>query len=418
MFRNYLRIAFAVFMRRKFFTLISLFGITFTLAILVATIGVMDNTFGELPPEVNQDRTLNVFSLYSSRETEQGTQVMHTRGISQVFLERMTKELPGIERVSLYSNRDPVTSYHGGEQLESQLKYVDLEFWRILRFEFLEGRPFTEDEYKNAAFTAIINETTRRKFFGTSPAAGKTLELGGNSYRVVGVVHDIPLIRNISYSDIWLPRTLKPDIPEEDRIFGSYMALILAENSGNFHQIREEFRSRVEEYKQSDKSYTILVCYPETLFEQAARDMLTDGSTYTDASLPAIGAIIILGILFMVLPTINLVNLNIGRIAERASEIGVRRAFGAPTGSLILQFLVENVILCLIGGIIAIPSAYLILEAISSLGLIPFSEFTINYRVFAYALAVTLFFGIFSGVYPAWRMSRMHPVDALRGGGA
>jgi len=59
--------------------------------------------------------------------------------------------------------------------------------------------------------------------------------------------------------------------------------------------------------------------------------------------------------------------------------------------------------------------ALLVLRAISASGVIPYAEFHVNYRILLYGIALTLFFGSFSGVYPAWRMSRLNPVQALKG---
>jgi putative ABC transport system permease protein len=58
----------------------------------------------------------------------------------------------------------------------------------------------------------------------------------------------------------------------------------------------------------------------------------------------------------------------------------------------------------------------LVLRLLTISALIPYAEFTMNYRIFGFAVAVALMFGVLSGVYPAWRMSRLHPVEALRGG--
>ncbi len=118
--------------------------------------------------------------------------------------------------------------------------------------------------------------------------------------------------------------------------------------------------------------------------------------------------------LFMILPAISLININVSRIMERASEIGVRKAFGASSWILVGQFVVENVLLTLVGGLIGFVLAAVVLQLLSNSYLIPYAEFYVNYRIFAYGLLMAVLFGVFAGVYPAWKMSRLHPVEALR----
>src|SRR6201986_3751418 len=118
--------------------------------------------------------------------------------------------------------------------------------------------------------------------------------------------------------------------------------------------------------------------------------------------------------LFMLLPTLNLVNINITRIMERSSEIGVRKAFGASSRTLVYQFIVENMILTLLGGAIGLVLSAIIIQFINSFHLIANLELTINFTVLFYSLLVCLFFGLFSGVYPAWRMSKLNVVAALK----
>jgi len=121
-------------------------------------------------------------------------------------------------------------------------------------------------------------------------------------------------------------------------------------------------------------------------------------------------------ILFMALPALNLVNLNLSRILERSSEIGVRKAFGASSAHLVWQFILENVILCLIGGVLALFGAVLAIKLTVQSGLAPYTEVPLNFRVYLYAVGLACLFGVISGALPAWRMSRLHPVEALRGG--
>ncbi len=129
-----------------------------------------------------------------------------------------------------------------------------------------------------------------------------------------------------------------------------------------------------------------------------------------------VGLLTGLGLLFALIPTVNLVNINISRIMERASEIGVRKAFGAPARTLVGQFLIENILLTLVGGLLGFAGSILALRVISQSGLFQYAQFTLNPRVFAYGMAMAVLFGFISGVYPAWRMSRLNPVDALKGG--
>jgi len=118
--------------------------------------------------------------------------------------------------------------------------------------------------------------------------------------------------------------------------------------------------------------------------------------------------------LFMLIPALNLVNINLSRIMERSSEIGVRKAFGASSGYLVGQFLVENIILTLLGGIIGLFLSLTVLRIFTTLQLIPYGHVRFNGWIFLYGFVLPLVFGIFSGVYPAWKMSRYHPVEALR----
>ena len=118
----------------------------------------------------------------------------------------------------------------------------------------------------------------------------------------------------------------------------------------------------------------------------------------------------------MLLPAVNLMNLNTSRIMERASEIGVRKAFGASSRALVAQFVIENVVLTLVGAAIGFVLSAWLLTAINASGVIQYAALHLNYRIFAWGVALAIAFGLLSGVYPAWRMSRLHPVQALKGG--
>ena len=99
---------------------------------------------------------------------------------------------------------------------------------------------------------------------------------------------------------------------------------------------------------------------------------------------------------------------------ERSSEIGVRKAFGASSKTLVYQFIVENIILTLLGGLIGVVLSIIILKIINSENLIANLELSLNPTVLFIGLLICLVFGFLSGVYPAWRMSKLNVVTALK----
>jgi len=126
-------------------------------------------------------------------------------------------------------------------------------------------------------------------------------------------------------------------------------------------------------------------------------------------------AITLFVFLLMLLPTLNLININITRIMERSSEIGVRKAFGASARTLVYQFLVENIILTLLGGLVGVILSFVVIQVLNNAALIANFELSLNFTVLCYGLLACLVFGLLSGVYPAWRMSRLNVVNALKG---
>lgn len=414
MLKNYLKIAFKVFLRRKFFTFISLFAISFTLVVLMVAVAFLDNTFSPHAPENKQERTLGVFFMEMKSPDDHSTW-NGTTGYG--FLDRYVRTLPNAEKVAIFSEPELVHSYKNGEKIPAYLKRTDGAFWEILEFEFLEGAAFTAEDDKNANFVAVINEATRQKFFGNEPAVGKTIETDGQNFRVVGVVANVPYLRQVPFSDIWVPiSTIKNDSYKKE-LMGNFIGLILARSAADFPAIRDEFQSRLPQVEFPDpKSWNKLRGTPETFFDSAAREMFGERDDYTkNHGGKLMAAIILAMLLFMLLPTVNLININVSRIMERASEIGVRKAFGASSWTLVGQFIVENVILTLIGGVIGFVLSRFVLQAISQSAWFPYADFQMNYRIFLYGMLLAVSFGLLSGVYPAWKMSRLNPVQALKG---
>ncbi len=413
MLKNYLKTAFKVFRRRKFFTFVSLFGIALTLLVLLVATAFLDHVFAARAPETRLDRTLGIFNLEM-----RGPDGRWAGEPGYLFLSRYVldmDELPEVEAVSAFSQESIVASYPEGGKVELRLRRTDGVYWQILDFDFLDGGPFTEADEAQAAPVAVINEETRERLFGDQPAVGRTIDVDGQRFRVVGVVADVSTLRSMSSGDVWVPLTTAKSQTWRREIMSGFHAMILARDRADFPAIKAEYRRRLAAAEPPDpKNYDTFVGSADTYFESLARDLFDDPDS--DHLVWYLRVVIgVLMVLFMVLPSVNLVNLNVSRILERSSEIGVRKAFGASTRALVGQFVVENVLLTLVGGGVGLVLAALVLFTLSDNTFLPHAVFAINFRIFGWGLVITLFFGLLSGIYPAWRMSRLHPVVALQG---
>lgn len=412
MLRSYLVLACKVLLRRKFFTFASLFGVSFTLLVLTLAAAFLDHFFAPHPPETRLGRTLGVYGLAMTAETPNG-RATRTGFPGYAFLDRYLRDLPGAERVAVFQMQKPVLSYLGGQKVRSQLKRTDGAFWQILDFEFVEGEPYTDEDDRQARPVAVINETTRRRFFGDAPAVGRTIEVDRQRFRVVGVVRDVSAVRFVPYADVWVPIHTARSRGFEREYVADFIGLVLADPA-RFPQLRAEFAERVARAEMPDSEFQTFHGGLETLFEFVSRALL---SPALERARPGLLAGLLAGaaVLFMALPAINLVNLSLSRTLERGPEIGLRKAFGASSWTLVGQFVVESLVLSFLGGLLGLALCAVALWAFDSSGWIPYVQLSLNFRVFLWGLLFAAAFGLLSGIYPAWRMSRLHPVVALRG---
>jgi putative ABC transport system permease protein len=371
---------------------------------------LIDHFFLPRAPEVHRDRTLEI-SYMNMRGPENEWNGNPGFG----FLDRYCRNLDGVEMMSIAEGRQHLVTYREGERVELELRRTDGTYWSILDFDFLEGAPFTSEDDAQARPVAVISEAVRRRFFRGGSAVGRTLELAGKSYDVVGVVRSVGPAHDFAYADVWAPIGTMPD-EHRSQLMGDCSALLLADSRGAFRRIRDDFRSRLPLVEFPDpESYDRLEGFPMTRLDAVAAEILP-GQPSPSMAAAFVSLLAALALAFMALPAVNLVNVNLSRIYERMSEIGVRKAFGAASSDLVRQFVLENVMLCLVAGVIGFVFAGLVLASLNASALVPHSEFAVNLRVFLAGMALAVFFGVLSGWYPAWRMSRLHPVIALRGG--
>jgi len=413
MFRNYLVTAYKVLLRRKFFSFVNLFGIALTLGVLTTVVAMLDNYLYPGGAESNSGRYLEVSSLVLVSE-DGHSNWSDNPGFR--FMQEYVLPMKTPERITVFSSVVAGTSFVNGQKHELALKRTDGNYWKILTFRFIEGSPLTEEDNESGRFVAVINRNTRDRIFGERPVLGERLKVNGQTFEIVGVVENEPQMNIHAYADVWVPISTDPSSTYRSQMMSGFDALLLAKSRADLDAIRKEFHEALLSFEYEDPTqFATAYGAADTKLEALARGLTNSQQSYDSGASVFVTTLIAAMVVFMLLPTINLVNLNTSRILERASEIGVRKAFGASSRTLVGQFIVENLVLTLVGGLVGFVLAVLLLDLVTTSDLLKYSALRINVRIFGIALLLIGFFGVLSGAYPAWRMSRMQPVDALRG---
>lgn len=407
MLKNYFKIAIAVLKRRKFFTFISLFGISFTLTIIIVLAAFIDNIVSANYPETNRDRSLYIISMQQKDPVHSGQM---SGPMSFYFLNHYVSTLKTPAKIAISSFFASTNTYVNNKKLVITVKYTNDAFWDVFQYQFLEGKPYNKQQIDNGEHVAVISEDTKKEYFADDASViGKYIEADNVQYRVTGVVKSVPVTQPISSADLFLPYTVSKADYRAKGYMGNYTAVLLANSKSNLPKIQEEYANVVAKLPPENKDFSEI----HSTADSYLKSFLSINNK--DNGVTIILTIIIAFVLFvMLLPTLNLVNINISRILERSSEIGVRKAFGASSKTLVGQFIVENIILTFFGTALGLLFSFIILQVINNSDLISNIHLTINFTVLFYSLIVCLVFGLLSGVYPAWRMSRLHIVTALK----
>jgi putative ABC transport system permease protein len=401
MFENYIKVAFKVMLRQKFFTGVSLFGISFTIMIFSISTGLFDLAYGNSAPAVNRSRSLYMTG-YIPFEQSNGQRT--SIGTDSMFYAELNKS-KYIEHMCVYVDGDTRT-FRNGKLINFKTVYTNEQLWNIYNYKFIEGRPYNKRDVVEGNAYAVITESIKRFYFGDESALGKQIRQDPK-FTVIGVVKDAVLLNAVG------PEAAGIFIPLNEKTVGrsSYKSIILMKDKKDSTYIKAE----VTKITKKTVTYSVL-SGKKVKLKEAFKDIQKDlGSTFLILS--------VFLFFIVVIPALNLVGLSMNRIAERSSEIGIRKAFGASSSVLAGQFIVENIIITLIGGILGVLFTYLASDLLLDVVFLDAPEsvssvrnFLINWRTIAYSFISILFFGLLSGILPAWRMSRLPAVKALKGG--
>lgn len=443
MFKNYLLLSLKVLKRKPFYTFISLFGISFTLTVLMLLTSMGDAMLGSNQPMSDMDRMvfLNNVERFTpffdtipvvdsvvlasgamrydtTFETESAGRMMNNSSGSFHFFDNNLRNLEKVESYSFFNANGSMETYLDGRKVSLTTNYVDADYFRVFDFSFLHGVPFGEAAIKQGDRVAVITDKGALEYFGNASEAviGQEMTVGYDRFRIVGVVAQ-PLAEHYAIrDDVMLPfTTINEKALASTGMGGGFVAVFKASSAAERSSVIDQLAFYAEQFKMPPGSEFERLSLPgKTFLQDFAMDIVGYDDNPERAVWIMFGPLVILLLLFLMLPLLNLVNLNISRVFERRSEIAVRKAFGADSRDILYQFILENIVMTLIGGILGLVLAAVLIWYINDNDLLGITRLAFSPKVFLYFLGLTLLFGLLSGLLPAYRMSRTNIANSLR----
>jgi putative ABC transport system permease protein len=422
MLKNYFKIFVKVALQNKLFTFLSLFGISLTIMFVM----IFSMTISKITSGSGPEKDLKKIVFCDRIMTKRTVNGKSTNGYSisacgRTLSETYLKKIKSADIVSMYTGAMPWEFILNGKYQKKLQNQTDAEYWDLFEYKFLQGRPYTKEEVISGANLAVITQSLKLLIFGSDEnVLGKTVHYTSMDLTVTGVVEDPPKTDQNATGDLYFPYTLLKNTEAFDEYLGGFNTAFKAGNSNQFSAIHDETHAMIARLDAADTTQSIFLSGPYSQLEKIMRGY-GDPEEYSKGS--SLFKYLLYALAFILLPAVNLMALNFARIHERGEEIAIRKSFGAASSALRSQFLFENILMTLTGGIIGIILAYLVVGLLGSSLTISINyfnnvplTFSFNYMVFAATLLACLIFGLLSGYLPAIRLSRMKPAVYLKGG--
>ncbi|MBN1182122.1 MAG: FtsX-like permease family protein [Bacteroidales bacterium] len=216
--------------------------------------------------------------------------------------------------------------------------------------------------------------------------------------------------------NIYIPITCNEEFLSNSIWSGFSIALLEMGNSNDFEKLKNEFKNVLKKVDIADLQPCNHVEGSFTKDNYLGRIKLIFQSLlgfYEFENIIFYLTIAIIVLLFIILPSINLVNINVNRVYERLSEIGIRRSFGSSMKKLMMQFLFENLIITLFGGLLAVALALVVIFCINHFDLLAGIYLHFNITAFVISILSMFMLGLLSGLAPSIKMARKKIINSL-----
>ena len=401
-FLELLRLALSSLRAHKLRSLLNLTGVLIAVTTMVAVISVVSGLNNYAAGFVNQlgpnTIILAKFGLITSRE--QFLAAAKRKDMTEEDIEAVRRGTPLAKRVSgrVFAGH-PV--YAGGRRLENMFVVgAGVEFPFMVGLEIADGRWFTDNEFRAGAAVTIVGYDVKREIFPNVDPIGRTIKVRGKPFRIIGVM------------------------AEQGRAFGQSQDAFVAMPTPAFEKafgknrsidIFLEARDTATREEMVDQARMVMRARMGTSFSAPDPFDVVDGeallSLWKNITGLAFALVICISSVSLVVGGVAIANTMFASIVERTKEIGVRKAVGARRRDIRRQFLIEAVLLSLLGGLVGIAVGFGVSWLVAALS--PFPA-RVTPQLVGMALLVATVAGLVAGWLPAIRVSRLDPVEALR----
>ena len=281
--------------------------------------------------------------------------------------------------------------------LSAQIQGVNSQYFQVQNIPIVAGRNFNPLDIDNATAVALIAQSSEKNLFGTESAIGKVILLNNMPAQIIGLVDTSKQqqFRSGNTINVWMPYTAVGS-----RLQGrSRVSNVLVRISDSIDStIAEDAITRILTRRHGAKDFTLIN-------NDSIRKTITETMQTLSLLISAIALI------SLVVGGIGVMNIMLVSVTERTQEIGIRMAVGARQGDIMKQFLIEAILLCLLGGVLGIALAF----GLGQLLQLAKSPFTMIYSTTSIiaAFVCSTAIGIIFGYLPARRAARLDPVEAL-----
>jgi putative ABC transport system permease protein len=298
-----------------------------------------------------------------------------------------------------------VSLKHGTHKIQNTILSGTTEaFTEVQDVELLEGRMWTESEEAHSENVTILGHDSAAELFPGEDPIGKDVECEGDVFTVIGVLDLQPQPfgsgRNTQDNQALFPletfRKIHPEITD-------FWIVVKYDDPANKQIVTEEVREllRVRRKLHADQDDNFAIFSPESLTR--LWNQLTGGLFLFMVAVSCVG---------LMVGGVGVMNIMLVSVTERTREIGVRKAIGATKKNVMVQFTLEAVTLCAVGGLLGILTGALLTLILHFA--VPFLHAALSFVWVTIAFAVSCIIGLVFGIYPAWKAANLDPIDALR----